>query len=114
MSRLLTSTAFAAGRPNLKEVHQWLLQASDLRRNCEASWPSGVPSGTIPSAFWWVHEQADRGHGGGALEIVANLARTDEEQQRVRDIVRNTLELLWRFFDGLATTPVEQITGKAA
>ena len=23
-------------------------------------------------------------------------------------------ELLWRFFDGLATTPVEQITGKAA
>ncbi len=54
------------------------------------------------------------GEGGGALEIVANLARTDEEQQRVRDIVRNTLELLWRFFDGLATTPVEQITGKAA
>jgi len=46
-----------------------------------------------------VHEQADREHGGGALEIVANLARTDEEQQQVRDIVRNTLELLWRFFD---------------
>lgn len=53
-------------------------------------------------------------HGGGALEIVSKLARSDEEQERVRDIVRNTLELLWRFFDGLETTPVEQITGKAA
>ena len=45
---------------------------------------------------------------------MAKLARIDEEQERVRDIVRNTLELLRRFFDGLATTPVEQITGKAA
>jgi pyrroloquinoline-quinone synthase len=66
------------------------------------------------TAFWWVHEQADREHGGGALEIVAKLACTDEDQERVRDIVRNTLELLWRFFDGLETTPVKQITGKAA
>jgi hypothetical protein len=32
----------------------------------------------------------------------------------VRDIVRNTLELLWRFFDGLAATSADQITGKAA
>src|SRR6266851_3317204 len=54
------------------------------------------------------HEEADREHGGGAVEIVAKLARTDEEQQRVRNVVRNTLELLWRFFDGLETTPVER------
>jgi pyrroloquinoline-quinone synthase len=66
------------------------------------------------SAFWWVHEEADREHGDGAVGIVAKLARTDDEQQCVRDIVRNTLELLWRFFDGLAATSAEQITGKAA
>jgi pyrroloquinoline-quinone synthase len=66
------------------------------------------------SAFWWVHEEADREHGGGAVELVARLARSDGEQQQVRDIVRNTLELLWRFFDGVAATPHEQLIGKAA
>ncbi len=61
------------------------------------------------SAFWWVHEEADREHGNGAMEIVAKLARTDEEQQRVRAVVRNTLELMWRFFDALAETPAKQL-----
>lgn len=53
------------------------------------------------TAFWWVHEEADREHGGSAVELVAKLAHTDEEQQRVRDAVDHSLELLWRFFDGL-------------
>jgi pyrroloquinoline-quinone synthase len=53
------------------------------------------------TAFWWVHEEADREHGGSATELVAKLAQTEEEQQRVRDVVDHTLELLWRFFDGL-------------
>ena len=53
------------------------------------------------TAFWWVHEEADREHGGSAVELVAKLAHTDEEQKRVRDAVDHTLELLWRFFDGL-------------
>jgi pyrroloquinoline quinone (PQQ) biosynthesis protein C len=48
-----------------------------------------------------VHEEADREHGGSAVETVSNLARADEEQRRVRDVVDHTLELLWRFFDGL-------------
>jgi pyrroloquinoline-quinone synthase len=61
------------------------------------------------SAFWWVHEEADREHGNGAMEIVGKLARTDEEQQRVREVVHNTLELMWRFFDALAATPAEQL-----
>src|SRR5579875_3910270 len=61
------------------------------------------------SAFWWVHEEADREHGNGAMEIVAKLARTDEEQQRVRAVVRNTLALMWRFFDALAETPAKQL-----
>lgn len=53
------------------------------------------------TAFWWVHEEADREHGGSATELVAKLVQTEEEQQRVRDVVDHTLELLWRFFDGL-------------
>jgi pyrroloquinoline-quinone synthase len=53
------------------------------------------------TAFWWVHEEADREHGGSATELVARMVQTEEEQQRVRDVVDHTLELLWRFFDGL-------------
>lgn len=53
------------------------------------------------TAFWWVHEEADKEHGGSAIETVVKLAKTDEEQQRVRAAVDHTLELLWRFFDGL-------------
>ncbi len=53
------------------------------------------------TAFWWVHEEADREHGGSAVELVSKLAQTDEEQKRVRDVVDHTLELLWRFIDGL-------------
>ncbi|MBM4258843.1 MAG: hypothetical protein FJ147_23440 [Deltaproteobacteria bacterium] len=53
------------------------------------------------TAFWWVHEEADKEHGGSASETVSKLAKTDEEQRRVRDAVEHTLELLWRFFDGL-------------
>lgn len=53
------------------------------------------------TAFWWVHEEADREHGGSATETVAKLAITDDEQRRVRDAIDYTLELLWRFFDGL-------------
>ncbi len=60
------------------------------------------------TAFWWVHEEADKDHGGGAVELVSKLAQTDEEQQRVRDAVDHTLELLWRFFDGLELAYGEQ------
>ena len=60
------------------------------------------------TAFWWVHEEADKEHGGGAVALVSRLAKTDEEQQRVRDAVDHTLELLWRFFDGLELAYGEQ------
>ncbi len=53
------------------------------------------------SAFWWVHDEADKDHGGGAIRMVAQYARTDEEQRRVREVVDYSLTLLWRFFDGL-------------
>jgi pyrroloquinoline-quinone synthase len=53
------------------------------------------------AAFWWVHEEADADHGGGAIAMVAKQARTDEEQRRVREVVDHSLTLLWRFFDGL-------------
>ncbi len=66
------------------------------------------------TAFWWVHEEADREHGGGALEIVSKMAQTDEEQKRVREVVRHTLELLWRFFDGLEAAYGEGREARAA
>lgn len=53
------------------------------------------------AAFWWVHEEADADHGGGAIAMVARQAKTDEEQRRVREVVDHSLTLLWRFFDGL-------------
>lgn len=53
------------------------------------------------AAFWWVHEEADADHGGGAIAMVARQARTDEEQRRVREVVDHSLTLLWRFFDGI-------------
>lgn len=53
------------------------------------------------TTFWWVHEEMDREHSGAAYEALARIARTDEEQQRVRDVVRGYLDLWWLFFDGL-------------
>jgi pyrroloquinoline quinone (PQQ) biosynthesis protein C len=52
------------------------------------------------AAFWWVHEKADKEHGESAIETVVKLAKTDEEQRRVRDAVEYSLELLRRFCDG--------------
>jgi pyrroloquinoline-quinone synthase len=53
------------------------------------------------TAFWWVHEEADKEHGGGAIEMVTNLAQTDQERENVRRTVDDSLTMLWRFFDGL-------------
>jgi pyrroloquinoline-quinone synthase len=53
------------------------------------------------SAFWWVHEEADREHGGGAVEMVAKMAQTEQEREAVRQAVDHSLTLLWHFFDGL-------------
>jgi pyrroloquinoline-quinone synthase len=52
------------------------------------------------AAFWWVHAQADKEHGGTAFAIVSHWARTEEEQQRVIETVRQSLELIWCWFDG--------------
>jgi len=45
---------------------------------------------------------------------LAKLARTDDEQRRVRESVQNTLELMWRFFDGLDNAQSAQVMNKAA
>lgn len=52
------------------------------------------------AAFWWVHAKADKEHGGTAFEIVSRWARTDEEQQQVIESVRQSLDLVWCWFDG--------------
>jgi pyrroloquinoline-quinone synthase len=52
------------------------------------------------TAFWWVHAKADKEHGGAAFEIVSRWARTDEEQQRVIEALRQSLDMIWCWFDG--------------
>ena len=53
-------------------------------------------------AFWDVHEQADREHSAIGDHIVIRLATTPELQAGVRRAVARSLELWWRFFDGIA------------
>lgn len=52
------------------------------------------------TAFWWVHAKADKEHGGAAFEIVSRWTRTDEEQQRVIEALRQSLDMIWCWFDG--------------
>jgi pyrroloquinoline-quinone synthase len=53
-------------------------------------------------AFWDVHEDADREHSAIGDHIVVRLARTPALQTDVRRAVTRSLDLWWRFFDGIA------------
>ena len=53
-------------------------------------------------AFWDVHEHADREHSAVGDHIVVRMATTPELQAGVRRAVGRSLELWWRFFDGIA------------
>ena len=53
-------------------------------------------------AFWDVHEQADREHSAIGDHVVVRLATTPGIQADVRRAVTHSLELWWRFFDGIA------------
>ncbi len=53
-------------------------------------------------AFWDVHEQADREHSAIGDHIVVRLATTPALQADVRRAVARSLDLWWRFFDGVA------------
>ncbi len=53
-------------------------------------------------AFWDVHEQADREHSAIGDHVVVRLATTPALQAAVRRAVARSLELWWRFFDGIA------------
>jgi pyrroloquinoline-quinone synthase len=54
-------------------------------------------------AFWDVHEHADREHSAIGDHIVVRLATTPGLQADVRRAVARSLDLWWRFFDGIAT-----------
>jgi len=54
-------------------------------------------------AFWDVHEHADREHSAIGDHVVIRLATTPALQADVRRAVSRSLELWWRFFDGIAT-----------
>ena len=53
-------------------------------------------------AFWDVHEQADREHSAIGDHIVVRQATTPALQMAVRRAIARSLELWWRFFDGIA------------
>jgi len=53
-------------------------------------------------AFWDVHEQADREHSAVGDHIVVRLATTPKLEADVRRAVKRSLDLWWRFFDGIA------------
>lgn len=53
-------------------------------------------------AFWDVHEQADREHSAVGDHVVVHLATTPKLQADVRRAVKRSLDLWWRFFDGIA------------
>ena len=56
----------------------------------------------VQVAFWDVHEQADREHSVIGDHIVVRLATTPALQAAVGRAVARSLELWWRFFDGIA------------
>ena len=49
-----------------------------------------------------MHEHADREHGAIGDHVVVRLATTPALQADVRRAVARSLELWWRFFDGIA------------
>jgi pyrroloquinoline-quinone synthase len=54
-------------------------------------------------AFWDVHEHADREHSAIGDHVVVRLATSPLLQADVRRAVARSLDLWWRFFDGIAT-----------
>jgi pyrroloquinoline quinone (PQQ) biosynthesis protein C len=62
-------------------------------------------------AFWDVHEQADREHSAIGDHVVVRLATTPELQADVRRAVARSLELWWRFFDGMASAIEDYAAG---
>jgi pyrroloquinoline-quinone synthase len=53
-------------------------------------------------AFWDVHEHADREHSAIGDHVVVRLATSPLLQADVRRAVARSLDLWWRFFDGIA------------
>src|SRR5881397_4155908 len=62
-------------------------------------------------ASWDIHEQADREHSAIGDHIVVRLATTPELQADVRRAVARSLELWWRFFDGMASAIEDRAAG---
>src|SRR5437870_6225331 len=54
-------------------------------------------------AFWDVDEHADREHSAVGDHVVVRLATTAALEAAVRRAVARSLDLWWRFFDGIAT-----------
>src|SRR6266540_2500524 len=51
--------------------------------------------------YWTVHIEVEDEHGSLGELAVEKLARTDPEQEAVRDAVQRTLDVFWLFFDGV-------------
>ena len=54
------------------------------------------------SAFFDVHEIADRDHSDVGDNILSQMTLGDTERTKVRTAVNRSLDLWWQFFDGIA------------
>jgi pyrroloquinoline-quinone synthase len=63
--------------------------------------------------FFTVHLEADVAHSGAEADIIAEYARTDEEQAAVSKAVDQGLDALWLFLDGvMRTAPREAVSAR--
>ena len=52
-------------------------------------------------AFWTVHDVADEDHSGVGKELLDEFATTDEDRERVLEIVQETVDMTFLFFDSI-------------
>jgi pyrroloquinoline-quinone synthase len=51
--------------------------------------------------FFSVHEQADIYHSRDEMEAIVNNCKTEEEQNKVLDVVKQSTSLYWQMLDGM-------------
>ncbi|MDA0261891.1 MAG: hypothetical protein O3A21_06835, partial [Proteobacteria bacterium] len=52
-------------------------------------------------AFWTVHDVADEDHSGVGKELLEEFATTDADRERVLEIVQETVDMTFLFFDSI-------------
>jgi pyrroloquinoline quinone (PQQ) biosynthesis protein C len=53
------------------------------------------------TAFWTVHEDADKEHSDIGRELLEEFVKTDDDARRVRRAVRECVDMMWLMHDGI-------------